>query len=599
MTTSLSTVRNFSIIAHIDHGKTTLTDAFLKLTKTVTDLQFTERMMDSNPIEKERGITIKLAPVKMEYQASDGQTYKLNLIDTPGHVDFGYEVSRSLAACEGALLLVDATQGVQAQTLSNYEKAIALGLTIVPVLNKIDLPAADVEAVSLEMMETFGFAEDEIMMASAKSGIGVAEILESVVKRVPAPVGDVAKPLRGLVMTSLFNQHKGAIAYVRLIDGELTDKSKLGLIATQANFLPVEVGIFNPSMEPVARLQAGDVGYVATGIKDIQQVKVGDTLTLAETKKEVEPLAGFKVPTPMVYMELYPIDADEYPLLQDAIGKLALHDAALTFTGTHSQALGNGQRVGFLGILHAEIVLERLRREFNLDLIATAPSVTYHVTTKNGTKLIMHTPADLPDPSEIDRIDEPMTRAVVFTPQSYTGEVMQFMRERRGELINTTHVGTRIRIEYRLPLAEIITDMHDKLKSISSGFASLEYELTDFHPVDAVKVTVLVNKEPIEALSFMAVREFAEPIGRAVVAKLKEVVPRQQFEVPIQAAIGGAVIARETIKAYRKDVTAKLYGGDVTRRMKLLRKQAKGKKRLKQFGKVELNQDAFLAVLKR
>jgi GTP-binding protein LepA len=334
-------------------------------------------------------------------------------------------------------------------------------------------------------------------------------------------------------------------------------------------------------------------------IKDIQQVKVGDTLTLAETITMVDPLAGFKVPTPMVYMELYPIDADEYPLLQDAIGKLALHDAALTYTGTHSQALGNGQRVGFLGILHAEIVLERLKREFDLNLIATAPSVTYHITTKGGQKMIMHTPADLPDPSSIELIEEPMTKAVVFTPQSYTGEVMQFMRERRAELINTTHVGTRIRVEYRLPLAEIITDMHDKLKSISSGFASLEYDLTDFAPVDAVKVTVMVNKEPIEALSFMAVRETAELDARAVVAKLKDVVPRQQFEVPIQAAIGGTVIARETVKAYRKDVTAKLYGGDVTRRMKLLRKQAKGKKRLKQFGKVELNQDAFLAVLKR
>lgn len=596
---TLSTVRNFSIIAHIDHGKTTLTDAFLKQTKTVSDLQFTERMMDSNPIEKERGITIKLAPVRMMYQAQDGNEYTLNLIDTPGHVDFGYEVSRSLAACEGALLLVDATQGVQAQTLSNYEKALALGLTIIPVLNKIDLPAADVEAVSLEIMEAFGFKEEEIMHTSAKTGMGVAEILEQVVARIPAPVGDLDKPLSGLIMTSKFDQHKGVIAYVRLINGQMTDRSKLALLATQTTFQPVEIGIFNPQMQPMSELQAGDVGYIATGIKDIRQVKVGDTLTLAEHRKEVSPLPGFKVPTPMVYMELYPIDADDYPLLQDAIAKLAMHDAALTYTGTHSQALGNGQRVGFLGILHAEIVLERLRREFNLDLIATAPSVTYHVTTMNGQKVIMHTPADLPDPSSISLIEEPMTRALVFTPQSYAGDVMQFMRERRGELINTSHVGARIKVEYMLPLAEIITDMHDKLKSLSSGFASLEYELVHFAPVDAVKVTVLVNKEPIEALSFMAVRDTAEFVGRAVVAKLKEVVPRQLFEVPIQAAIGGAVIARETVKAYRKDVTAKLYGGDVTRRQKLLRKQAKGKKRMKQFGKVELNQEAFLAVLKR
>lgn len=596
---TLSTVRNFSIIAHIDHGKTTLTDAFLKQTKTVSDLQFTERMMDSNPIEKERGITIKLAPVRMMYQAKDGNEYTLNLIDTPGHVDFGYEVSRSLAACEGALLLVDATQGVQAQTLSNYEKAMALGLTIIPVLNKIDLPAADVEAVSLEIMEAFGFKEEEIMHTSAKTGVGVAEILDQVVARVPAPVGELDKPLSGLIMTSKFDQHKGVIAYVRLINGQMTERSKLALLATQTTFQPVEIGIFNPQMQPMTELQAGDVGYIATGIKDIRQVKVGDTLTLAEHRKDVSPLPGFKVPTPMVYMELYPIDADDYPLLQDAIAKLAMHDAALTYTGTHSQALGNGQRVGFLGILHAEIVLERLRREFNLDLIATAPSVTYHVTTMNGEKVIMHTPADLPDPSSISLIEEPMTQALVFTPQSYAGDVMQFLRERRGELLNTSHVGARLKLEYRLPLAEIITDMHDKLKSLSSGFASLEYELVDFAPVDAVKITVLVNKEPIEALSFMAVRDTAEFVGRAVVAKLKEVVPRQLFEVPIQAAIGGAVIARETVKAYRKDVTAKLYGGDVTRRQKLLRKQAKGKKRMKQFGKVELNQEAFLAVLKR
>jgi GTP-binding protein LepA len=599
MSKTLNNVRNFSIIAHIDHGKTTLTDAFLKETETVSKQEFKERMMDSNPIEQERGITIKLAPVRMEYKADDGQEYILNLIDTPGHVDFGYEVSRSLAACEGALLLVDATQGVQAQTLSNYEKAVALGLTIIPVLNKIDLPAADVEAVSLELMETFGFSEDEIVFTSAKTGTGVPEVLEKIVEKIPPAQGDASKPLKALVMTSQFDQHKGAIAYVRIIDGKLTDATKLGLVATQATFQPVEIGIFNPTMKATKSLQAGDVGYIATGIKDIQQVKVGDTLTSADMRKEMEQLEGFKIPTPMVYMELYPVDADEYPQLQDAIGKLSLHDAALSFTGTHSQALGNGQRVGFLGILHAEIVLERLRREFDLNLIATAPSVTYHVTNTSGEKVVINTPADLPDPSLISKIEEPITKATVFTPQDYTGDVMQFLRERRGELTNTSHVGTRMRLEYNLPLAEIITDMHDKLKSLSSGFASLEYQLAGYAEVDAVKVSILVNKEPIEALSFMAVRDDAERVGRAVVAKLKDVVPRQLFEVPIQAAVGAKVIARETVKAYRKDVTAKLYGGDVTRRQKLLKKQAKGKKRLKQFGKVELNQDAFLAVLQR
>jgi GTP-binding protein LepA len=599
MSNTLNLVRNFSIIAHIDHGKTTLTDAFLKETNTVSKQDFTERMMDSNPIEQERGITIKLAPVRMKHTAKDGKEYTLNLIDTPGHVDFGYEVSRSLAACEGALLLVDATQGIQAQTLSNYEKAINLGLTIIPVLNKIDLPAADPEAISLELMETFGFEEDEIVFTSAKTGLGVPELLQKIVDIIPPAEGDATKPLKALVMTSRFDQHKGAIAYVRIIDGMLTNKTKLGLVATHASFQPVEIGIFNPVMLATKELTAGDVGYVATGIKEIQQVKVGDTLTTSELRKQMDSLPGFTIPTPMVYMELYPIDADDYPLLQDAIGKLALHDAALSYAGTHSQALGNGQRVGFLGILHAEIVLERLRREFNLNLIATAPSVTYHVTLTNNQKIIIHTPADLPDPSLISRIDEPMTKATVFCPQSYIGDVMQFLRERRGELHNTSHVGTRMRLEYTLPLAEIITDMHDKLKSISSGFASLEYKLTDFSPVNAVKVSILVNREVIEALSFMAVRDDAERIGRAVVAKLKDVVPRQLFEVPIQAAIGGTVIARETVKAYRKDVTAKLYGGDVTRRQKLLKKQAKGKKRLKQFGKVELNQEAFLAVLQR
>lgn len=592
-------VRNFCIIAHIDHGKTTLTDTFLRHTKTVSDQQFQERMMDSNPIERERGITIKLAPVRMEFQAEDGQEYILNLIDTPGHVDFGYEVSRSIAACEGALLLIDATQGIQAQTLSNFEKASTLGLKIIPVLNKVDLPAADVEAASLEIMETFGFSEEEIVKTSAKTGLGVPELLETIVKQIPPAQGSKDKPLKALVMTSLYDQHKGAIAYVRVLDGAFTDSDKLILLATSESFQPTEVGIFNPAMNPQEQLVAGDVGYIATGIKDIQQVKVGDTLTLDKHKKEVEPLSGFKVPTPMVYMELYPVDADEYPQLQDAVAKLSLHDAALAYTGAHSPALGNGQRVGFLGILHAEIVLERLKREFDLNLIATAPSVTYEVTTNSGEELVINTPADLPDPSLIAQIREPMTKATVFTPQAYTGEVMQFLRDRRGELVNTSHVGTRMKLEYKLPLAEIITDMHDKLKSLSSGFASLEYKLEGFAPVDAVKVSILVNKEPIEALSFMAVRDQAEKDGRAVVAKLKEVVPRQLFEVPIQAAIGGSIIARETLKAYRKDVTAKLYGGDVTRRQKLLKKQAKGKKRLKQFGKVELNQDAFLAVLKR
>lgn len=603
-------VRNFSIIAHIDHGKTTLTDAFLRQTQTVSQYEFKERMMDSNPIEQERGITIKLAPVQMQYQHSNGLMYQFNLIDTPGHVDFGYEVSRSLAACEGALLLIDATQGIQAQTLSNFEKATQLGLTIIPVLNKIDLPASDVEATTLEAMETFGFKENEFIHVSAKTGKNVEQILEAVVDRIPAPndgplvqyVRQNAEAdeqaLRALVMTSKYDVHKGVVAYVRVVTGQLT-KSKLHLLATKTGFTAVEVGIFSPEMKPKDLLQPGEVGYVATGIKDIRSVQVGDTLTTSDVREQVKQLPGFKVPQPMVFMELYPIDADDFPLLQDAVEKLSLHDAALSYSGTHSPALGNGLRVGFLGILHGQIVLERLRREFDLDLIGTAPSVPYQLKLTSGEETMINSPADMPDPSLIAEISEPMTMATIFSPDEYTGAVMQLVRERRGILKNSSRLGVRTKLEYTMPLAEIVTDFHDILKSVSSGFASMEYVLTGYKPVDAVKVTILVNKEPIEALSVMTVRENAESVGRAVVKKLKEVVPRQLFEVPIQAAIGSNVVARETIKAFRKDVTAKLYGGDVTRRQKLLKKQAKGKKRMKQFGKVELNQEAFLAVLER
>jgi GTP-binding protein LepA len=594
---SQSTIRNFSIIAHIDHGKTTLTDRLLEVTESVGARQFKERMMDSNPIERERGITIKLAPVRMLY-TYQGTKYQLNLIDTPGHVDFGYEVSRSLAACEGAVLLIDATQGIQAQTISNFEKARQLGLKIIPVLNKIDLPAADVEQVMLECLETLNCTEDEIFTVSAKTGAGVEEMLAGIITKIPPPHGDQAAPLRALVMTSHFDQHRGVMAYVRVVDGTL-QPSKLASLVTQTPFTPAEVGYFAPALIDTPVLHTGEVGYIATGIKDIRQLKVGDTVTSYEHRTSLEALPGFAIPQPMVFMDLFPVDADDFPILQDASGKLALHDAALVFTGTHSTALGNGLRVGFLGILHAEIVLERLRREFELDLIGTAPTVPYRVVLTNGTEMEINTPADLPDPSQIQSILEPITTATLFVPDAYAGPVMQLTRERRGELYDTTHVGTRIKLHYRLPLAEIITDFHDRLKSVSAGFASLEYHLDGYQEVDAVKIAVMVNKEVIEALSYITVRDKAEQSGRAVVAKLKEVVPRQQFEVPIQAAIGGKVIARETIKAYRKDVTAKLYGGDVTRRQKLLKKQAKGKKRLKQFGKVELNQEAFLAVLQR
>ncbi len=592
-------IRNFSIIAHIDHGKTTLTDRLLQATHTVSDRDMSERLMDSNPIEKERGITIKLAPVRMEYLSEAiGEKFIYNLIDTPGHVDFGYEVSRSLAACEGALLIVDATQGIQAQTLSNYEKARELGLDILPVINKIDLPSADADAVSLELMEIFGLPESSIVAISAKTGLHVDKILEKVHTQIRPPSGDPKKPLRALVFTSQFDQHKGVIAYVKVVEGVL-DTAKLQLLATNAKFQPVEIGIFSPQMVPVKSLQAGEVGYVCTGLKDVSLVTVGDTLTTEAAAREISPLPGYKEPLAMVYMEFYPINGDDFMLMQDAMEKLALHDAALRFTSTHSPALGNGLRVGFLGILHAEIVRERLEREFDIELIATSPSVTYQVITQQNEELEIKTPADMPDPSQIKEIREPITHSVIFTPKEYLGAVIQLCEEHRGELISIQDVGTRVRAEYKIPLAEIIVQFHDQLKSVSSGFASLEYDVENYRTVNAVKLGIMVQGEVIEALSVIVVKDQAERIGRLLTKKLKEVIPRQLFEIPIQAAIGGKIVARETISAYRKDVTAHLYGGDVTRRQKLLKKQAKGKKKMKEIGKVTLNQEAFMAVLER
>lgn len=593
-------IRNFSIIAHIDHGKTTLTDRFLHLTGAVSAVgigKATERMMDSNPIEQERGITIKLAPVRMEYEYQ-GEAYILNLIDTPGHVDFGYEVSRSLAACEGALLVVDATQGIQAQTLSNYEQAKRLGLTIIPVLNKIDLPSAEVERVMLEIMELTGCAESDIVAVSAKSGLNVEAVLHAVIERIPAPTGDPTAAARALLITSQFDSHKGAVALVRVVDGEL-GREKLAFVSSGASFMPLEIGVFTPGMKKTDHLEAGEVGYVATGLKDIKDLKIGDTLTTAATRDKVEALPGYREPQPMVFMELYPVDSAEFTLMQDAVEKLSLKDAALTFQGTHSQALGSGLRVGFLGILHAEIVLERLEREFGLSLIATAPSVTYKVTLRTGEQLRVEAPSQMPDPAEIHFVEEPVTKMTIFTPKQYLGDILTIIRERRGEFVESKQVGERLQVLCRLPLAELITDFHDLLKSLTSGYASMEYDVVGYQQAEAVKVSIMLNHEPVEALSFITVRENSLREGRRLVEKLKEVLPRQMFELPIQAAIGGTVIARETVKAFRKDVTAKLYGGDVTRRKKLLAKQAKGKKRMKQFGKVEVDQETFFAILKR
>lgn len=585
-------IRNFSIIAHIDHGKTTLTDRLLELTGNVGRGK-AERVMDSNPIEKERGITIKLAPVRLDYKG-----YQLNLIDTPGHVDFGYEVSRSLSACEGAVLVIDATQGVQAQTLSNYYKAKKLGLKIIPVINKIDLPVADVEKTTLELMEAFDFAPEEILAVSAKTGEGVAKILDRIITDIPEPKQDLEAQPRALIMTATFDRHRGAIAYVRMVDGEIQEDERLLFLANSKVFRPLEIGCFHPEMQALKSLKAGEVGYICTGLKDIRLLAIGDTLTVAPKPEEVVALPGFKKVQPVVFMEIYPVDADLFPDLQDAVTKLSYHDAAISFSTTYSNALGSGIKIGFLGILHAEIVLERLNQEFDLDLIATAPTVDYQVTLKTGEVEHVLVPADLPDPAEIEKIEEPIATLEIFTPETYSSKIIQFCRERRGELLGSEFASGNLKLKIRLPLAELITDFHDQLKSLSSGFASLEYELTGYAPVTAVKVNILLNGELVEALSFITIEEEAEKRGREMVEKLKEAVPRQMFEIPVQAAIGGKIIARETIKAWRKDVTAKLYGGDVTRRQKLLKKQARGKKRMKQFGKVELNQEVFLTLLK-
>ena len=598
-------IRNFSIIAHIDHGKTTLTDRLLLKTGTIRQRLFHERMLDSNPIEQERGVTIKLAPVRMQYLLPPRLETKyatkiaiLNLIDTPGHVDFGYEVSRSLAAGEGAILLVDASQGVQAQTLTNYHKAVAQKLTILPVLNKIDLPSVDVDRAILEMMELFNFREKEIKLVSAKTGEGVDELLEAVVERFPPPQQQIEAPLRALVFSSQYDAHKGVVIYLRVVDGEL-GQDVVRLIRTGAVLKPPEIGVFTPTMTPVERLRAGEVGYLATGLKEIALAQVGDTLTREPVSESVLPLPGYQQPQLMVFMDFYPVDGENFADLNLAMEKLKLNDAALQFTPTHSTALGNGLRVGFLGIFHAEIVQERLEREFDLNLIATSPSVRYEVALTNGTNIEVLNPVELPDLTLVKEIREPVSRVIIFTPQEYLGGILNLTEKHRGKQEEMHFYGDRVKLTYRMPLPELIMTFYDELKSVSSGFASMEYELINYQPVNAVKLSILINKEPVEALSQMVVREKAEETGRFLVKRLKEVIPRQLFEIPIQAAIGGKIVARETIKAFRKDVTAKLHGGDMTRNKKLLEKQKKGKERRRQFGRVEIPQAAFMAVLKR
>ncbi len=597
-------IRNFSIVAHIDHGKTTLTDRLMLKTQTISEREFHERLLDSNPIEQERGITIKMAPVRMIYALPERMQSRwgvdeaiLNLIDTPGHVDFSYEVSRSLMAVEGVILLIDATQGIQAQTLSHYYTAKEHGLAIIPVLNKVDVQSADVDGVSLELMEMFNVHEDEIVTVSAKTGQGVDDLLDAIVERVPEPEGDATSPVQGLVFNSFYHPNKGVVVAVRMRGGRLSAQQPLMLHATQAKFSPMEVGVFDPGMDPQRTLEAQEVGYIATGLKDIHFAHVGDTIVDATAPALALP--GYKPPQLMVYMDFYPIDGGEFEALKKALEKLSLNDAALQYIPTHSPALGNGFRVGFLGVLHAEIVRERLSREYDIAMVTTAPSVLYKVTMTDGTEKSVNNAGELPDPSLIKEIKEPIARVHIYSPKEYLGAVVQLAEDHRGKLVTMEYVGDRNKITYDLPLAEIIVTFFDELKSVSQGYASLDYEVRGYMSVEAVKLAILINRELVEAFSQIVVKDKAMQIGKQLVAKLADVIPRQLFPIPIQAAVGGTILARDTVKAFRKDVEAKLHGGDMSRNRKLLEKQKKGKKRRAQFGKVEIPQEAFMEVLKK
>jgi len=591
-------IRDFCIIAHIDHGKSTLADRLLELTDTIPARQMTEQVLDSMELEREKGVTIKASAVRMWYTAADGEGYELNLIDTPGHVDFSYEVSRALVACEGAILIVDASQGIEAQTLANLYLALEADLEIVPVVNKIDLTSARPDEVALELAELLGVEPDEVLHVSAKEGWGVEKVLEAVVTRLPAPRGDPDAPLRALIFDSHYDPYKGVVAYVRVMDGALTQEAPLLLMATGIRTEPIEVGVFTPAMTPTGRLHTGEVGYVATGLKTVRECQVGDTLTSAVAPAS-EPLPGYRPVKPMVFAGLYPIEGEDYNALRDALEKLQLNDAALVFEPETSQALQFGFRCGFLGLFHMEIVQERLEREYGLDLIATAPSVAYQVVTRNGEVTEVASPADLPDPSIIEEIREPWMRIQVFTPAEYIGPVMELITRRRGIYQTTEYLDSqRVVLIYEMPLAEMIVDLHDRLKSATRGYASLDYTFDGYRLGDLVRMDILVNKQPVDALALIVHRDQAHEKGSRLVRKMKEVIPRQLFKVPIQAAVGGRIIARATVSALRKDVLAKCYGGDVTRKRKLLERQKAGKKRLKQFGRVVIPQEAFLAILR-
>ncbi|HAO6014120.1 TPA: elongation factor 4 [Listeria monocytogenes] len=591
-------IRNFSIIAHIDHGKSTLADRILEQTGALTHREMKNQLLDSMDLERERGITIKLNAVQLKYKAKDGETYIFHLIDTPGHVDFTYEVSRSLAACEGAILVVDAAQGIEAQTLANVYLALDNDLEILPVINKIDLPAADPERVREEIEDVIGLDASDAVLASAKSGIGIEDILEQIVEKVPEPSGDVNKPLKALIFDSVFDAYRGVIANIRIMDGVVKAGDRIKMMSNGKEFEVTEVGVFSPKATPRDELLVGDVGYLTAAIKNVGDTRVGDTITLANNPAE-EALDGYRKLNPMVYCGLYPIDSSKYNDLRDALEKLELNDSALQFEAETSQALGFGFRCGFLGLLHMEIIQERIEREFNIDLITTAPSVIYHVNLTDGSNIVVDNPAEMPEPGVIESVEEPYVKATVMVPNDYVGAVMELAQKKRGNFITMEYLDDiRVSIVYEIPLSEIVYDFFDQLKSSTKGYASFDYELIGYKASKLVKMDILLNAEKVDALSFIVHRDFAYERGKIIVEKLKELIPRQQFEVPIQAAIATKIVSRSTIKALRKNVLAKCYGGDVSRKRKLLEKQKEGKKRMKQIGSVEVPQEAFMAILK-
>lgn len=597
MTTDLNLIRNFAIIAHIDHGKSTLADRLIEKCGAVQQREMQEQMLDSMDIERERGITIKAQTVRLNYKAQDGKTYQLNLIDTPGHVDFSYEVSRSLASCEGSVLVVDATQGVEAQTLANVYLALDNNHEILPVLNKVDLPSAEPEKVKQQIEDVIGLDASEAIETSGKTGLGVENLLEGIVRSLPAPQGNIDAPLKALLIDSWYDPYLGVIILVRIKDGVLRKKTQIRMMSNNAVYQVDKVGIFTPKMEDIDALYPGEVGFITASIKSVSDCSVGDTIT--DNKKPCEePLQGFKPSVPVVFCSIFPVDSSQYENLKDALAKLKLNDASIDYQNENSAALGLGFRCGFLGLLHMEIIQERLGREFDLDLITTAPSVAYKINLTSGSQITLHNPADMPEVTTIQSIEEPWVKATILVPDTYLGAVLKLCNERRGEQEELTYAGSRAMVVYKIPLNEIVFDFYDRLKSITSGYASFDYELIGYAPSDLVKVQILINEEPVDALAFLCHRTEAESRGRQICERLKDLIPRHLFKIPIQAAIGGRIVARETISALRKDVTAKCYGGDVTRKRKLLDKQKKGKQRMRQFGKVEVPQSAFIEALR-